>query len=152
MRGSSAWNKGKQTGLVPKSAFKKGHIPWNTGKGNPDARRLRKCVETAIRRSLKGNKKYGKSWEKILGYSFQELKSHLSRKFKPGMTFANFGKWHIDHILPVSKFNFSSYQHMDFHKCWALSNLQPLWAEDNNRKNAKLEKHFQPSLKLSFIG
>ena len=26
------WNKGKKTGLVPKSAFQKGMIPWNKGK------------------------------------------------------------------------------------------------------------------------
>lgn len=29
-----AWNKGLKTGLVPKSAFKKGMVPWNKGLKN----------------------------------------------------------------------------------------------------------------------
>lgn len=31
-RTKPAWNKGIKTGLVPKTAFKKGMIPWNKGK------------------------------------------------------------------------------------------------------------------------
>jgi hypothetical protein len=34
----------------------------------------------------------------------------------------------------------------DFKRAWALSNLQPLWAIDNQRKSAKLAAPFQPSL------
>lgn len=30
--GRKAWNKGVHTGYIPKSAFKKGLVPWNTGK------------------------------------------------------------------------------------------------------------------------
>lgn len=30
--GQAAWNKGLKTGLYPKSAFKKGNLPWNKGK------------------------------------------------------------------------------------------------------------------------
>ena len=36
----------------------------------------------------------------------------------------------------------------DFKRCWALSNLQPLWMSENRSKNDKLEKPFQPSLKF----
>ena len=31
MKNKSAWNKDIKTGLIPKSAFTVGHIPWNTG-------------------------------------------------------------------------------------------------------------------------
>jgi len=54
-------------------------------------------------------------------------------------------KWHIDHIIPVSAFNFTKPEHIDFNKCWALSNLQPLWAEENLSKHKKLKEAFQPS-------
>ncbi|GAG78004.1 unnamed protein product, partial [marine sediment metagenome] len=58
------------------------------------------------------------------------------------------GEIHIDHKIPVSVFNFSKAEHMDFKKCWALKNLQPLWAIDNQTKNAKLKRPFQPSLQI----
>lgn len=31
MKGKHAWHFGKKTGIIPKSAFKKGYIPWNKG-------------------------------------------------------------------------------------------------------------------------
>lgn len=74
--------------------------------------------------------KKGKSWKTCVGYTQIELKNHLESKFTKGMTWENYGKygWHIDHIIPKSHFNFDSYDHPEFKKCWALSNLQPLWA------------------------
>ena len=58
------------------------------------------------------------------------------------------GEWHIDHIIPKSVFNFTKPEHEDFKRCWALKNLQPLWAEENISKFNKLDKHFQPTLAL----
>ena len=48
------------------------------------------------------------------------------------------GDIHIDHVIPKSHFNIISAECEDFKKCWALSNLQPLLAKDNLRKNNKL--------------
>jgi len=71
----------------------------------------------------------------ILGYSGDELRAHLERLFKPGMTWANYGhvgeRWHIDHVRPVSSFVFPD----QLAECFALSNLQPLWARDNLAKS-----------------
>ncbi len=39
--------------------------------------------------------------------------------------------WHIDHIIPQSKFNYDSMEHPDFQKCWALDNLRPYSAKLN---------------------
>ena len=60
--------------------------------------------------------------------------------FQPGMSWDNYGKygWHVDHRIPVSSFNIISYDCDDFRKCWALENLQPLWAIDNIRKGNKI--------------
>ena len=60
----------------------------------------------------------------LLGYSALELKSHLESLFTVGMNWTNHGKWHIDHIIPVTYFN----KNTPASVVCALSNLQPLWA------------------------
>lgn len=98
--------------------------------------RLRSLISSGIRRGLK-HKRTGGNWEKYVGYTLDDLIKHLESKFKPGMHWGNIGQWHIDHILPISAFNFNSVNDPEFKKCWALSNLQPLWARENLRKHAK---------------
>lgn len=72
-------------------------------------------------------------------YTEEEIVSHLESYFteENGYTWDNMGEWHIDHIRPVSSFNYTTTECEDFKKCWALSNLQPLWAADNLRKSDK---------------
>jgi 5-methylcytosine-specific restriction endonuclease McrA len=61
------------------------------------------------------------------------------------MSWKNKGQWHIDHIIPLSAFNYEKPGDTDFKKAWSLKNLQPLWMADNNRKYDKLDQPFQPS-------
>ncbi|MFA5340610.1 MAG: hypothetical protein WC332_02420 [Clostridia bacterium] len=108
--------------------------------------RIRTCISRNIYKSLHG-KKYGKHWEEIVGYTLDQLKNHLEKKFQNGMTWENYGKvWHVDHKIPVSVFNFKNINDLDFKRCWSLSNLQPMFAFDNQSKGNKLSKPFQPSL------
>lgn len=95
-------------------------------------------MRTLMHRAL-GNKKAGRSWRAFVDYTLEELMAHLERQFKPGMSWENKGDWHIDHIIPRSSFEYSSPDDPEFRKCWSLSNLRPLWAVDNIRKNAKLD-------------
>ncbi len=90
--------------------------------------------------------KNGQHWEDLVGYPLADLMKHLEKQFANGMTWENYGKWHIDHIIPISAFNFTLPKHLDFRKCWALKNLQPMWAKDNKEKQNKLSQDFQPSL------
>jgi hypothetical protein len=80
--------------------------------------------------------KSGCHWENLIGYSLEDLMKHLEAHFRPGMTWENYGYrgWHIDHIRPRSTFRFASPDDSEFRECWALDNLQPLWAKDNIRK------------------
>ena len=73
----------------------------------------------------------------MLDYSVDDLKLHLESLFQPGMSWDNYGEWHIDHIVPDSWFEYNSYQDSSFKECWALANLQPLWAKDNLKKSNK---------------
>lgn len=108
---------------------------------------IAKRISCHIRMCLCGNKNT-KSWESLVGYTKDKLKKHIEKKFLKGMSWDNTSLWHIDHIIPISAFNFEIPEDIDFKRCFALKNLRPLWAKDNMIKNDKLEAPFQPSLLL----
>ncbi len=101
--------------------------------------RLSSHFTSWISTSLKGNKK-GCHWENLVGYTVEQLKSHLEEQFFDGMNWKNYGRkgWHIDHIIPISFFQYNSPADVEFRMCWRLKNLQPLWAKDNLKKNNKI--------------
>lgn len=76
---------------------------------------------------------------KSLGYTADDLRSHLAAQFRDGMNWENYGlygeRWHVDHIRPVSSFRLPE----ELFECFALKNLQPLWAIDNLTKHARWE-------------
>ena len=92
-----------------------------------------------MRKSLNGIKE-SKSWESLVNYKLEDLKEHLEKQFKDGMSWDNYGEWHIDHIIPVSNFIIESVESEEFKKCWELNNLQPLWADENIKKSNKMEE------------
>lgn len=98
--------------------------------------RLNQVLRTAIWKSLHG-RKGDRQWENLVGYTLEDLMRHLESKFQSGMTWDTYGDWHIDHLRPKSSFVFTSPEDLQFRECWALSNLQPLWAHDNLSKGAK---------------
>jgi len=99
--------------------------------------RLNNRISTSIRRSLKENRK-NNYWEALVNFTLQDLIIHLEKQFKEGMSWDNYGKWHIDHKKPLASFSFNSYEGKEFKECWSLENLQPLWAEENIRKSNKI--------------
>lgn len=68
----------------------------------------------------------------LLGCSLDELKVHLEQQFEPGMTWDNYGEWHIDHIIPCSYFDLTKEENQRI--CFNNRNLQPMWKLDNLRK------------------
>ena len=73
----------------------------------------------------------------LVGCSIPFLKEYLEKKFKKGMTWKNQGRygWHIDHIVPCSKFDLSDPHQQK--ECFNYKNLQPLWAKENILKSNK---------------
>jgi hypothetical protein len=100
--------------------------------------KLLSVIRIRLFMALKRNSKSSNTAE-LLGCSIQELKNHLEKQFKPGMSWDNHGVhgWHIDHIIPCCNFNLSNPEEQK--KCFHYTNLQPLWAEDNLRKGGKIE-------------
>ena len=82
-------------------------------------------------RALIGNPKL-KTTMNLVGCSIDQLKQHLESQFTKGMSFKNYGKWHIDHIKPCASFDLSKASEQ--RKCFNYTNLQPLWAVENLRK------------------
>ena len=93
-----------------------------------------------MNRSLKSGKN-NNHWEELVDYTLNDLKLHLEGLFTDGMSWGNYGRWHIDHIRPVSSFNIKSFNCEDFKLCWSLENLQPLWAIDNFNKSNKFKEN-----------
>jgi hypothetical protein len=73
---------------------------------------------------------------RTVGYTRAELRAHIERQFVRGMGWHNYGKWHIDHIVPKRLFDPGVKSEM--RACWALWNLRPLWKGDNQRKHARV--------------
>jgi len=118
---------------------------WDSEKGN--IMKKRRDISSSIRIMLKGNKQ-GRHWEDLVGYELNDLIKRLKKTIPKGYTWQDYldSKLHIDHIIPVSVFNFTKPEHLDFKKCWALKNLQLLPAKENLEKHNKLDKPFQPCL------
>lgn len=96
--------------------------------------KLRSNLRNRLYQALKGNFKNG-SAVRDLGCSVEELKLYLEKQFKDAMTWHNYGKWDIDHIKPLFKFDLTNPE--EFKKACHFSNLQPLWKADHIIKTLK---------------
>lgn len=72
----------------------------------------------------------------MLGYTADQLVEHIESLFVEGMSWDNYGEWHIDHIVPVKWWLDNGVT--DPSMINALINLQPLWASDNLIKGCKV--------------
>jgi hypothetical protein len=94
---------------------------------------LRNRLYYTIKREYKD-----KTTKELLGCRLEKLKRHLEDQFEEGKTWDNYGEWHIDHIKPCTSFDFT--KEKDQKECFHYTNLQPLWAEDNLKKQATIIK------------
>lgn len=100
-------------------------------------------AKRALRKRLwEYKKKLGTmSMSRSIGCSWFVFKDHIESKFYSNpstgeiMSWSNYGKngWEIDHIIPLC----IAKNLNDLEKLSHYSNLQPLWAEDNNKKSIK---------------
>jgi hypothetical protein len=99
--------------------------------------KLNVSMRSRLHISIKNGYKSG-SAVKDLGCTIPELKIHLEKQFKEGMSWSNWSKngWHIDHINPLDNFNLLNRE--ELLKAVNYKNLQPLWAEENLIKSNKI--------------
>ena len=105
--------------------------------------KFRKSLGNSIRNSFRrgGFTKSSRSYD-ILGEEWEVIKVHFESRFTLGMSWDNYGEWHIDHILPISLATCEEDVIMLNH----YTNLQPLWAEDNIKKGNKILVEYSPIL------
>ena len=85
--------------------------------------------------ALKGNTRAGTTKE-LVGCSPEYLINYLDSQFDDEMSWYNYGRWHVDHIIPCASFDFTDEEEQK--KCFNYLNLQPMWGEINISKGCKI--------------
>ena len=82
-----------------------------------------------------GARKSGKTIH-LVGCSAKELAAWIESQFTDGMCWARIGEIHIDHVIPLAKFNLAEeeQQRAAFH----YTNLRPMWDIENKRKSDRV--------------
>jgi hypothetical protein len=122
------YHKNKETERKKNNDWKKNNL-----KTDP-LERMKKNIRDRIREYLTGENKSKRTFD-IIGLDKEKFKSYIENKFTEGMTWENYGKWHLDHIKPL----YLSENEEDLIKLNHYTNLQPLWSEDNLKKNRKYD-------------
>lgn len=98
--------------------------------------KLKIRLRDRLRRAIKNSQKSG-SAVRDLGCSIEKFKLWIEFYWKDGMSWDNYGEWHLDHIKPLSKFNLTDRNQL-LEACH-FTNIQPLWAHENLAKSDKVE-------------
>jgi hypothetical protein len=129
-----------------------GERQWNY---NPDREalklkwKLRSNMTQSINRCLFKKKRITSS--KILGYTHDDLKNHLTSKFTSEMNWKNYGTyWNIDHIIPINWFLNNNIT--DPRIINSLDNLNALTINENCKKHTLVDVEMLEKLskKLNF--
>ena len=99
------------------------------------SRATRFCRDSLRRVLLSTGEEKNKRTKDMLGYSSSELIERIESTLKDGMSWDNYGEWHIDHIKPVAQFIKEG--ETDPSVINRLENLQALWKNENLSKGRK---------------
>ena len=91
----------------------------------------RSRLNKALKRGVKTFRKNSATID-LLGADIGTIRKYIEAQFQEGMTWSNRGKWHIDHIKPISSFDLADEREQKM--AFNYKNLQPLWAKDNLKK------------------
>ena len=97
--------------------------------------KLKVNMRNRLRLFLKSKKIYKTNTTfNLVGGTPEIIKEYIESQFTDGMKWDNHGKWHIDHIIPLS----SAETEEEVYNLCHYTNLQPLWGEDNLKKGKKI--------------
>ena len=94
---------------------------------------LASIVRSRVKQALKHDKEM--SSMEYLGCNIKTFKAHIESQFKDGMTWENYGKWHIDHKVPLKYRQNGEIPSLEkVAKRLHYTNTQPMWASENIAK------------------
>ncbi len=105
--------------------------------------KIKVYLRNRVRAAMLAGSKAGSAVED-LGCTIDQFKAHIASRFADGMSWENYGEWHLDHVVPLARFDLTIRD--EFLKAAHYTNYQPLWALENLRKGAKLLEPLEPSL------
>ena len=70
----------------------------------------------------------------FLGCNIETFKKHIEQQFTEGMSWENYGEWHIDHKIPL-KYNKPSLE--EAAQWLHYTSTQPMWASENMSKGCR---------------
>jgi len=121
----------------PPSVDWMGEIKWRSHSQVSDNPRVDDKIERNLRKRITSTKARKLPAWQLFGATIPFVRNHIESLWEEGMSWENYGSWHIDHITPVQAYNVDNAVH-----CLALchyTNLQPLWGHDNLAKGSTLQ-------------
>ena len=133
------WNKEKQKASEKKYVENnpdKMKLKWQKA-GFKINRRIRDSLNHRIKDALSSvsSQKLHKTMEYV-GCDKSLLKKWFHYQFEEGMTFDNYGEWHIDHVKPCASFNLE--REDEIKECFNWKNLRPCWKTENLEKSSQI--------------
>lgn len=115
------------------AAYKK---KWDKKKTETDiVYKIKKNLRRRVHHALNGDTK-SQATMNLLGCTPEYFKEYIESLFLEGMSWDNYGEWHIDHILPCFTFDLSIPEQQE--QCFHYSNQRPLWKTDNLKRPKKI--------------
>lgn len=108
---------------------------------------LAHLLRTRVRLALKSSshklqKRDVDTTHELIGCTIDICREHIESQFTEGMNWENHGKgedkWNIDHRRPCASFNLENED--ERRMCFHYTNLQPLWAIENQEKGDTFDK------------
>lgn len=107
---------------------------------NPVAKISKSCRNRISEIIKNKNLQKTKHFNEYIGCSASALSEHIQNQFKEGMSWENYGEWHVDHIVPLS----AASTEEQVYKLNHYTNLAPVWAHENISKNNSLVYTVKP--------
>jgi hypothetical protein len=94
---------------------------------------IAKRMRTRIWGALQGRSKAASTF-RLIGCSVERLRAHIEAQWLPGMSWKNYGDWHVDHIRPCASFDLTN--PLQQRAAFNFINLRPMWGSDNSTKSS----------------